>query len=128
MIKEQVRQSMVYITSDGKEFKYKGDAQRHEEKISMPERSIPCKTVTLHTQDDFYNTFCYNIQNEDDFHYLEVKEWKYNYYGKFDGPGWYLAFRHDGGDYDDDYDIIKLDEYLAQLEEDVENLKDLTNS
>lgn len=126
MIKEKIKQTVFYVTSDGKEFRDKNNAEFHEEEISMPERVIPHRGLELELAECY--TICYNIQSEEDFHYLGVKEWKYNYFGSFQGPGWYIAFRHDGGDYADDYDIIKAEEYLAQLENDVNEIKDLTNS
>lgn len=127
MIKEKVIQTVIYITSDGKKFNDKNAAERHEKEMLMPEREIESQVISLDTQDYFFTT-CYNIQNEDDFYYLVVKKWKHNYSGDFKGPGWYLTFRHDGGDYDDSYDIIKADEYLAILENDVNIIKNLTNS
>lgn len=126
MIKEKIIQTTVYMTSDGKKFNDKNAAEQHEKEILMPEREIESQVISLYTQD--YFTICYNIQNEDDFYYLVVKKWKHNYSGDFKGPGWYLTFKYDGGDYDDSYDIIKADEYLTILENDVNIIKNLTNS
>ena len=116
----------VYVTEDGREFKSRRDAQKHEDSL-IAERGVPW----VYT--DFINTlensvFCYNIRSEEDLKYLQAKEWNHNATYTYDGPGWYLVQHFDGGDYDDYYEIIKVDEYIDMLERDLKQLKDLTNS
>lgn len=129
MIKEKIIQTVVYMTSDGKEFKDKTRAEKHEDEITTAHREIETKSIDSYLEERYL--LCYNIQNEEDFHYLVVKLWKHHYWGDFKGPGWYIVFRYDGGDHDDGFEVIKVDNYISTLEyntqHDINELKNLTN-
>jgi hypothetical protein len=110
----------IFVTSDGKEFTYKRDAEKHEVEL-MPEKQIPTDYIELLTTEDY--GYCYKIKSEDDLKYLQQKIWLRNAYYHYDGPGWYIAIRHDGGDYPDSYDVFSVKRYLSLLESDVNTLK-----
>ena len=123
-MKEEIRvrqqEYKVYITSDGKAFTSKRDAEKHEVEL-MPEKQIPKEYIELLTTEDY--GYCYKIESEDDLKYLQQKVWLQNAYYHYDGPGWYIAIRHDGGDYPDSYDVFSVKRYLSLLESDVNTLK-----
>ena len=122
-IKKEIYKT-VYVTEDGEEFDSQYEAQQHEDNL-LAYRKIP------YVYGGFINSLdcgvdCYYIESKDDLEYLKAKEWRRNATCAYAGPGWYLAQRFDGGDYDDYYHIIKLDKYIEMLEADLKQLKDLT--
>jgi hypothetical protein len=70
-MKEEIRvrqqEYKVYITSDGKEFTNKREAEKHEIKI-MPEKQIPRFFITLEAIEEY--GYCYKIESEADLDYL----------------------------------------------------------
>lgn len=112
----------VYITSDGKEFTYKREAELHEAKL-MPRKQIPTCYIELLTTEDY--GYCYKIKSEDDLKYLQQKVWFQNAYYHYDGPGWYIAIREDGGDYDDTYTVFSVKHYINNVQHDLDTLKEL---
>ena len=128
MIREKITniQKTFYVTGDGKEFESFIKAKRHEEELTLPERQIETKCIEIKTEDCWPN--CYNIKDKEDYRYLMIKVWKHNAMGEFTTPGWYIAFKTDGGDYPDSYYVIKAEEYMATLQADIEEIKHLTNS
>lgn len=125
-MKEEIRvrsqEYKVYITSDGKAFTSKQDAEKHEVEL-MPEKHIPKNYIELLTAEDY--GCCYKIESEDDLKYLQQKIWLRNAYYQYDGPGWYIAIRHDGGDYEDDYDVFSVKHYIQNIQHDLNALKEL---
>lgn len=122
-VKKEVYKT-VYVTEDGMEFDSRYEAQQHEDSL-LSYRKIPC------VYSGFLGTLecgvdCYYIESKEDLDFLKAKEWHHNATYVYNGPGWYLAHRFDGGDYSDYYEIIKVDEYIKTLEGDLEQLKDLT--
>ncbi len=115
-----------FITSDGYEFTSEREAIMHEDSL-IPIRKIEYYYLSLSTLDEG-GADCYKITEEADLEYLQAKEWSHNGQDEYDGPGWYLAIRHDGGDYNDTYEVIKVDNYKIMLEDDLSNIKCLTNS
>lgn len=116
----------VYVTDDGQEFSSRREAQKHEDSL-LAERGIHSEYLGfMHTFDTYIT--CYEIKSEEDLKYLEAKEWNHNCTYTYDGPGWYIEKKIDGGDYADSYEIIKVDDYIEELEIDLKQLKDLTNS
>lgn len=114
----------IYITSDGQEFCIRSDAEQHEEelRIMQDRHEIPYKYIGYLSFLDS-GADAYEIKSEDDLKYLNIKEWNRCGSWTYDGPGWYMAVWHDGGDYSDYYSITKVDEYIKNLEEDLNNLK-----
>ena len=125
-MKEEIRvrsqEYKVYITNDGKAFTSKQDAEKHEVEL-MPEKQIPTCYIELLTTEDY--GYCYKIESEDDLTYLQQKVWCRNAYYQYDGPGWYIAIRQDGGDYEDSYDVFSVKHYMKNLQHDLNALKEL---
>lgn len=111
----------VYITADGKEFTTPREAKEYET-ILLHKRQIPSHYVNFDSL-DVEDACIYEIESEEDLKYLNVTEWKHNAYWTYKGPDWYIAIRHDGGDYPDDYDVFSVKHYLSLLESDVNKLK-----
>ena len=42
--------------------------------------------------------------------------------------GWYIAIRHDGGDYRDEHEVYRLDEYIDYYQQKIQEIIDLTKS
>ena len=116
----------IYVCEDGQEFENKHEAQKHEDNL-IPSRKIEEYYLTLDSMDSG-GGYCYRITEAEDLKYLNAKEWNYHGEFEYEGPGWYLAIFHDGGDYYDTYEIIKVDTYKELLENDLENIKYLTSN
>lgn len=115
----------VYITSDGKEFTNQRLARNHEDRL-MPRRNISTDYVHLHTyDDDEIGCYCYKIESEEGLKYLNATEWEHNAFWDYDGPGWYVSFQHNGGDYADDYSVSHIQSYIDYLKHDLSVLEEL---
>lgn len=112
---------LVYITSDGMEFDNPKAAEKHEAEL-LQKRQIPSKYIRFNIIDDAY---VYKIESEEDLEYLASTEWDMNAYWTYKGPGWYIAFRSDGGDYPDDYNVFPVKHYLSQIDRDIDKLIEL---
>ena len=113
---------LVYVTSDGKEFDSPKAAEKHEAEL-LPKKQIPSKYICFDAVDD--NAYVYKIKSAEDFNYLIKKELDGYVYGTYEGPGWYIVFCNNGGDYPDSYDVFYLKNFLSDLESDVNKLKNL---
>ena len=111
----------VYVTSDGEEFEQEYFARRHERNIT-PERKIISSSWDIGAENTYIT--CYKVENKDDYDYLDFKKWNNCGSGVYDGPGWYMAIKYDGGDYDDSYEIYKVSDYIKILEDSIQTLKD----
>ena len=113
---------LVYVTSDGKEFDSPKAAEKHEAEL-LPKKQLLSKHICFDAVDD--NAYVYKIKSAEDFDYLTKKELDGYIYGTYEGPGWYIVFCNNGGDYPDSYDVFYLKNFLSDLESDVNKLKNL---
>ena len=112
----------VYITDDGKEFTNKQKAEKHEAEL-LPKKQIPNYYLGFNIIEDAH---VYKIESEEDLEYLAATEWKEDTsYWTYDGPDWYIALRHDGGDYPDDYNVLPVKSYIRGLQYNLNALKEL---
>lgn len=120
-----ISNTKVYITEDGKEFTREYDAKLHESRILEGTRKI--KTHYYKTFDENYAQLWY-ITCPEDLDYVERVHLLYYYeIDKYDEPGWYMTVCNYGGDGPDSHDIYKVNNYLKELEERLNELKDLTS-
>jgi len=110
-----------YTTVDGQTFKNWQDAFNHESALLSP-RKIYNTTIEIPFEDSVDGQL-YKINSYEDYQYLMYKEW--NNYGKycFKGPGWYIVFRYDGGDYPDSFTIYYALDYLNELKQGIETIE-----
>lgn len=126
-IQKQVT-DVVWISDDGKEHSSRYSAVQQDAAIiyNKGKRDIPSTGISL--PDDEYYMDLYFIKNEEDWKYLNYTEWEQNSTGdKFSGTGWYGVICHDGGDYTDSYEIIKIGPYIKKQEIYLQELKHLTS-
>ena len=118
----------VYISVDGTRHYDKYSAIRHDAVSLAGTRYIEQKSVEL-PDDETYMVISH-ITCKEDWDYLYYTEWEQNTFGdKYTGPGWYGSIKHDGGDYADEYEIIKINEkYLNKYKTFIDDLKHLTIS
>lgn len=93
-IVEYTTPKTIYVTSDGEEFEREYYARRHERDIT-PERKIVSFSCWVGTKDTYIT--CYKVENKDDYDYLVFKKWNDDGSDMYDGPGWYMAIKYDGG-------------------------------
>jgi hypothetical protein len=118
----------VYVADDGTKHTYRSQAIQHD---AAYWRLHKFREITrdgiFDTVQDIY-VYLYKITCQEDWDYLNYVEWGQNTWGvKYTTPGWYGAIRHDGGDYADDYEIFRIDEYVKSYEEFLTELKHLTS-
>ena len=118
----------VYVSQDGTRYYNRYAAVAHDADIFADTREV--KQDSLFLPDDETYMYVSNVTCPEDWNYLYYTEWEQNISGdKYTGPGWYGSIRHDGGDYADSYEIIKIDSnYLKKYEDFIEELKHLTSS
>ena len=117
----------VYISVDGTSHYRKIDAIRHDAKVLAGTRYVE-EQDSLELPDDETWMRIFNITCKEDWDYLYCTEWEQSTFGsEYTGPSWYGSIEHDGGDYWNRYEIIKIDENYCQKYNDFLNkLKNLT--
>ena len=116
----------VYVAQDGTRFYDRASAIRHDAITFAGTRCIKQDSIELPDEETWMRVF--NITCQEDWDYLYYTEWEQNIFGdKYTGPGWYGSIRHDGGDYADSYEIIRIDEdYYNKYETFIYDLHHLT--
>ena len=117
---------VVYISQDGTCYYNRAAAIAHDAAIFAHTRKVKQDGLFLPDGETWMRVF--NITCQEDWDYLYYTEWEQNIDGdKYTGPGWYGSIFHDGGDYINSYEIIKIDaNYLKKYEDYIKELKDLT--
>lgn len=117
----------VYISVDGTRHYRKADAIRHDAVSLAGTRYVEQESLEL--PDDETYMVVSHITCKEDWDYLYYTQWMQNIFGDdYTGPSWYGSIKHDGGDYTDKYEIIKIDENYSQKYNNFLNkLKDLTS-
>ena len=118
----------VYISVDGTRNYDKYSAIRHDATSLAGTRYVEQESLEL--PDDETYMVVSHITCKEDWDYLYYTQWEQNTFGdKYTGPGWYGSIKHDGGDYADEYEIIKINEkYLNKYKTFIDDLKHLTFS
>lgn len=124
---EQIVSSVpVYESIDGTNHPSKYLAIRHDAVVLAGTRDVASSGIYLPDDETYMRVF--NITCQEDWDYLYYTEWEQNIFGdKYTHPGWYGSIRHDGGDYADSYEIIRIDEdYYNRYETFINDLNHLT--
>ena len=121
--KETITKETIYVTSDGQEFFRRYDARKHERDIT-PERKFEKRYIEI---EDNYSV-CYKVLSEEDYNYLVLKEWNDCGKGVYVGPGWYIAHKYDGGDWEDTYEVYKLDSFIQKFMKKLQELQEINES
>ena len=119
----------VYVSIDGTHHYDRASAIRHDAVALAGTRYVAESSISLPDDETWMRIF--NITCKEDWDYLYYTEWEQNIpnWEKYTGPGWYGSIQHDGGDYADSYEIIKIDaNYLKKYEDFIKELKQLTFS
>ena len=118
----------VYVSQDGTRYYNKSAAIAHDAAIFANTRKIKQDGLFLPDDETYMRVF--NITCKEDWNYLYYTEWEQSIFGdKYTGPGWYGSIWHSGGDYDDSYEIIKIDKnYIKTYTYFLNALKDLTSN
>jgi len=116
----------VYISVDGTRHYRKIDAIKHDATSLAGTRYVEQDSIELPDEETWMRVF--NITCQEDWDFIYYTEWEQNIFcDKYTGPGWYGSIKHDGGDYADRYEIIKIDSnYFKKYEDYIKELKDLT--
>jgi len=120
-----VEKQAYYIADDGTEFTTQSACEDYEYKQERDKRKIQwraCESIAEEIPAKLWY-----IRSEEEFKWLEKTEWAHTYAdGKFSEEGWYIAIRHDGGDYRDDHEIYPLYEYIQYYQKKIQEIIDLT--
>lgn len=106
----------VYVASDGKEFRFLSECARYEKQLEVQNHPVfKSKIAGVDTFFDGYSAALYYLRSQEDYEFLcahtEMRFLEANHWEDGFGPGWYLFYTIDGGDYADDHYLYKLDEY-----------------
>lgn len=117
----------VYISQDGTRHYNRSAAIKHDAAIFADTRKVKSNGLFLPIDEAYMRIF--NVTCQEDWDYLFYTEWEQNIFGdKYTGPGWYGSLQHDGGDWPDSYEIIKIDSaYFKKYEDFINELKHLTS-
>lgn len=124
--KKEIRKYPVYISDDGTEFDNQYDCEEYERKQIIEEHNIThVDTISI----DEYPATLWLIQNENEWKILLKTEFAHSglHEHQFTKPGWYIAIKHDGGDWHDWYEFCLLDKYIEEYEELIQHYKILTD-
>lgn len=124
--REKTDNYRVYIADDGTEFDSRFSAVMYEAKEMKRLHPREIQSTGIFTPDDQYIDL-YKVESLEDWNYLYKVAWEQNAYGNYLGPAWYGTIRHDGGDYQDEYEIINMSQFIRQQEEFLKEIKDLTS-
>ena len=116
----------VYISIDGTQYYTRAGAVIHDAASYAGTRYVEQENIDL-PDDETHMTVSY-ITCKEDWDYLYYTQWEQSiFWGDYTGPGWYGSIKHDGGDYRDEYEIVKIDEnYIQKYTDFLNELKDLT--
>ena len=118
----------IYVASDGKEFRFKSECEIYEKQLEVQNHPVYNAWIKARTFWDDYAANLYYIRNKEDYEvwcenigiqYLNVDHWEDGF-----GPGWYLFYSVDGGDYADRRYLYKLDEYEREIRHQFDNWHD----
>ena len=118
----------IYISQDGTRYYSRSAAVAHDAAIFANTRKVEHDGLFLPDDETWMRVF--KITCKEDWDFLYYTEWEQNVLGdKYTHPGWYGSIMHDGGDFPNSYEIIKIDSnYFKKYENYIKELKDLTLS
>ena len=104
----------VYVASDGKEFRTRFECELYEHKLGFKGIKVVETAIPLRDFEGEHDATLYNIENEEDWNILVERVWFNRQYhiSKYPGPGVYYVITYPGGDYPDEYEVMKADQYL----------------
>lgn len=116
----------IYVSIDGTQHYTRAGAVIHDAASLAGTRYVEQESIDLPDDETWMRVF--NITCKEDWDYLYYTEWEQNTFGSnYTGPSWYGSIKHDGGDYYDEYEIIKIDEnYFQKYNNFLNKLKNLT--
>ncbi len=105
----------IYVASDGKEFRFRSDCELYEKRLVVERHPVFKSRIKTRTFYDDYTAYLYYFRSKEDFEFwrdnIGTKFLNTNHWQDGFGPGWYLFYSIDGGDYADSNYLYKLDEY-----------------
>ena len=120
-----IEKQVCYIADDGTEFKTQRACEDYEYKQERDKRKI--QWYTCESIADEEPAKLWYIRSEEEFKWLEKTEWAHTYVdGEFSKEGWYIAIFRDGGDYRDEHEVYRLDEYINYYQQKIQEIIDLT--
>lgn len=122
---EKVIDETVYVALDGKEFSFKSDCILYEKKLKIEQHPVfKNRIMGFRTFDDEYFMTLYYIGSQDDYDFWNANIGAYhlvvNNWNDGCGPGWYLFYTVDGGDYSDSHYLYKFEKYYNDIKDDLD--------
>lgn len=117
----------VYIADDGTEFTSQRACEDYEYKQERDKRNIQwyaCESIAEEMPAKLWY-----IRSDEEFEWLKKTEWAHTYVdGEFSKEGWYIAIFRDGGDWRDEHEVYRLDNYIDYYQQKIQEIIDLTKS
>lgn len=115
-----------YIAEDGREFSWRQDCERYEERLRIESHPVMKSRI----QGDSVETFIegigarlYYLRDESDAEFLADALNKYSRFvmDEYQGPGWYIYWYEDCGDYPGDDYFMKFTKYVDEISDRMHN-------
>ena len=114
-----------YIADDGTEFTSQCACEDYEYKQERDKRNIQWYACESIAEDE--PAKIWYIRSNEEFEWLKKTEWAHTYVdGEFSNEGWYIAIFHNGGDWRDEHEVYRLDEYINYYQKKIQEIIDLT--
>lgn len=119
VIPEHTVESVVYVAQDGREFVWRSECERYEERLkvlSHPAFASHVDGICLPDLGCYASLYHFTSDNDYEF-FVQCRGQCDTDYGEH-GPGWYLYYETSVGDYDDQR-LLHLDTYIKEREDEV---------
>lgn len=114
-----ITKTYVYIASDNTEFTSEKDCREYEASLYKAKARVINTAVGITSFYDELPAKIYHIINEEEWNYLYYCIWETNVYGSFEGSNYYIAVQNDLGDHKPEYYIKTVNEYLENIQKEV---------
>lgn len=122
-----IQKKYVYIADDGTEFTSQRACEKYEYEQERNKRHIQwyaCESIAEEKPAKLWY-----IRSDEEFEWLKKTEWAHTYVdGEFSKEDWYIAIFCNGGDYRDEYEVYRLDNYIDYYQQKIQEIIDLTKS
>lgn len=115
-----------YVAEDGREFAWRQDCERYEERLHIESHPVMKSRINGEGVETFIEGIgacLYYLRDEEDAEFLADALHKYSRFvmDEYQGPGWYMYWYEDGGDYPGDDYFMKFTKYVDKISDQMHN-------
>lgn len=115
-----------YVAEDGREFAWRQDCERYEERLRIDSHPVTKSCLQGEGVETFLEGIgarLYYLRDNEDAEFLaDALGTNANFIlEQYDGPGWYIYWYEDGGDYPGDDYFMKFTKYVDEISNKMHN-------